>query len=804
MQTLQRTKQYSESAVISTGSSGSFAFNIDLERAHILTSRLTDTLYTDKVASALRETISNALDSGSKTVELDYQDEFFNVTDYGCGMSLKEVENIYASFGASTKEDDLNAVGYYGLGAKSPLAIAENYMVSTCDGHSKIIFMVNKTEQGIRGDLISQKPCTVQGTTVSIPIAARYKSEMTSILSKYWYFKDTLSTKLVFSSDLERLVIPTQNAPIRTVKLDEKEDVCLYWIGSRPENLVKSVFEKDYKLKAYHLVLGGFEYTNSDSLRTPSFHGNNELVVVIQPGMVDFDLAREHIVNNNRFKKVSNLAKEMIENIINNPRLINFINHYNRYNNKRIETYGYMSVTPLSISIFPNNIYADEKGDLYNIKSSVIANLPNRYQAYLAPTVILENTGRMYTRNLADPLSISDTRKIITKSNPLETFLPKYTQSPAQITSCDVIIYGEDAPQALKYMISHRKAFENLFKKGFVRSTISNVAFVKTNSLHKVGLKYKLSSRLKLIKTSDFQKLLEKQQVKVSNNTKGVIGVKKVSFYFKNPAALLARDIHSETSRYPLEFIYGFQDDDRNIQVERIAKFRNHDDSFSMDIKDATFDQAERVYLYDGLQRAWFVETMLSGKPAEQLFVLDQVPRASHMRTLMDKNVKIILKNSKIEGSSIKIYEKFTEYCERYCLSDFYENPTNDAQKALNKMFMDNAYVDTFELQTNGVYISEKVRTRTQFVIPPEYQMPSSDKDDIEQSGKIKYDFAFRFYFKNANDGIKGLIKVPPRVLLFNQVICNIDEYAKVEQLTDDQVKSILQAGQQIVDAVCV
>lgn len=53
------------------------------------------------------------------------------ISDKGVGMSREVVENLFTTYGASTKRDSNDEIGGFGFGSKSPLAISDAYTVET-------------------------------------------------------------------------------------------------------------------------------------------------------------------------------------------------------------------------------------------------------------------------------------------------------------------------------------------------------------------------------------------------------------------------------------------------------------------------------------------------------------------------------------------------------------------------------------------------------------------------------------------------------------------------------------------------
>lgn len=104
---------------------------------------LIDKLYSDKPRAVIRELWSNALDAHGAvgTPERPFHshlptvyEPWFSVRDFGPGMDAKFVEGLYSTVFESTKDQDNNAVGKWGLGSKSPWAYTDAFTVTCYDG----------------------------------------------------------------------------------------------------------------------------------------------------------------------------------------------------------------------------------------------------------------------------------------------------------------------------------------------------------------------------------------------------------------------------------------------------------------------------------------------------------------------------------------------------------------------------------------------------------------------------------------------------------------------------------------------
>lgn len=114
-------------------------------------------LYSDPILAVVREYSTNARDSHLEAgvdrpieVTLPTADNpYFTVRDYGVGLSLDEIRNVYALYGASTKRDSDLVTGTLGFGCKSGLTYAPlGFTVTAVKGGVKVVAVIAKTDEG--------------------------------------------------------------------------------------------------------------------------------------------------------------------------------------------------------------------------------------------------------------------------------------------------------------------------------------------------------------------------------------------------------------------------------------------------------------------------------------------------------------------------------------------------------------------------------------------------------------------------------------------------------------------------------
>lgn len=126
---------------------------------------LSHDLYSNKPVAILRELSTNAYDAhivaGCADKPFDWYlptvwEPEFRIRDYGPGISNTDIMGTYSTLFASTKDDENEQVGAFGLGSKTPFAYTDSFTVVSRFEGVKSSYICVKDEKGIpRVDLFS-------------------------------------------------------------------------------------------------------------------------------------------------------------------------------------------------------------------------------------------------------------------------------------------------------------------------------------------------------------------------------------------------------------------------------------------------------------------------------------------------------------------------------------------------------------------------------------------------------------------------------------------------------------------------
>ncbi len=98
---------------------------------------LSGDIYEYKIAAVVRELMCNAwdshLDAGHKEpFHINFPtmlNPYFSIEDFGIGLSEEEVRQVLTVYFKSTKKDKAESTGFLGLGAKSPMAYTDTFLI---------------------------------------------------------------------------------------------------------------------------------------------------------------------------------------------------------------------------------------------------------------------------------------------------------------------------------------------------------------------------------------------------------------------------------------------------------------------------------------------------------------------------------------------------------------------------------------------------------------------------------------------------------------------------------------------------
>jgi hypothetical protein len=189
------------------GSGGAFSIAASSKAFEILSSNL----YQNKTLAVIREITCNAVDAHTMVgapvsairVHLPtYTDPVFYVRDRGPGLSHDDVLSLYTTYFRSTKDRDNTQIGGFGLGSKSPFAVADQFTVTSWYAGEKRTYVCYKQDGLPRVNHVSTEGCgTDTGIEVRVPLTRESGSysdwyEQAGRLFRWWPTKPSCNIDL--------------------------------------------------------------------------------------------------------------------------------------------------------------------------------------------------------------------------------------------------------------------------------------------------------------------------------------------------------------------------------------------------------------------------------------------------------------------------------------------------------------------------------------------------------------------------------------------------------------------------------
>lgn len=280
----------SEAQVIGNLAGTSVKMSFDEDSLVHLMSVMTD-LYSDPELAVIREYSTNALDAqiegghgGPIHVTLPSSfSPFFKVRDFGVGLSVEGLTEVYAKYGASTKRETNAQTGMLGLGCKSALTYTSQFtLVSVKDGVKSQV-AVGRNEEGAGTVTVVSVEDTNEpsGTEVIVPCRAKNEfAEKARDFFSYW----EKGTVLVDGKD-----------PVRVAGLDVKGDGSLI--------VVEDPIGYGYGQKSrprFIVVMGNVPYPVSAHPDLPINGSQSRLVARVPIGSVNFAPSREALMETDK------------------------------------------------------------------------------------------------------------------------------------------------------------------------------------------------------------------------------------------------------------------------------------------------------------------------------------------------------------------------------------------------------------------------------------------------------------------------------------------------------------------------
>lgn len=176
----------------------------------------TKNVYSNPIGTIVREITSNCFDSHVEAnvnlpveIKLTYDSitktHYVSFIDYGVGMSPDRIDNVYSVYFESTKRDNNNQIGGFGIGGKTPLAYkrfigtSDNdydnsfYIITNYNGIKYTYTIYEGPDSPVVSLLDTQDTTDGNGTEIRVPVLEKdiYKFA-TEIKRQLYYFENLI------------------------------------------------------------------------------------------------------------------------------------------------------------------------------------------------------------------------------------------------------------------------------------------------------------------------------------------------------------------------------------------------------------------------------------------------------------------------------------------------------------------------------------------------------------------------------------------------------------------------------------
>lgn len=191
---------------------------------------LSDTLYQNKIGSIVREVSCNAYDAHVMAGKPDLPfvihlpdafEPWFSVQDFGVGLGPEDITNVFTVYFQSTKDNSNDAVGAFGLGAKTPFSYTDQFTVTSVKDGMRRIYSAFITESGVPSiiEMDASPTDDINGVEIKLSVKRedynKFASEVASQL-KFFKVKPVVKNRASFSFEnvSSNLVIDSANVAI--------------------------------------------------------------------------------------------------------------------------------------------------------------------------------------------------------------------------------------------------------------------------------------------------------------------------------------------------------------------------------------------------------------------------------------------------------------------------------------------------------------------------------------------------------------------------------------------------------------
>jgi len=283
-------------------------FYIQTENVVHIVNILRNKLYNNKVLAVIREYVTNAIDAtiennSSRPIEITLPSElnhYFKVRDFGRGLSQEDIENIFISYGASTKRNSDDFTGCIGIGSKAAFSYSESFLINSYYEGKLYTYAAYLDDTGLGSiSLFNSIPTEEDsGLEISVPIKNEDFSKFRSEFENY-------SIALSFPY---KLLGEPSDYDLKTPDIFSTNYGIILSHGKPVLNSPEMFIQESVFLN-FQVVMGNVAY-NIDkdwfwkNVDNPTFNRNTHVIFKVPMGEIEFSSNREQIEMTNSNAKV--------------------------------------------------------------------------------------------------------------------------------------------------------------------------------------------------------------------------------------------------------------------------------------------------------------------------------------------------------------------------------------------------------------------------------------------------------------------------------------------------------------------
>lgn len=273
-------------------------------------------IYNDPTLAVIREYIANAIDAtrdngGEIEIIAPTTDRpTFVVRDSGTGMSFDTVVEVFSAYFESSKNTSSSEIGGWGVGAKSALAIADQFAASTTQNGETVKMVITKSATGlptIQYNRVST-PDKSNGTSISVPVEVSNVSNFRQKLRGFLWVLNTGNITKVHNLDGWEDKADTAESAFQA-EVNDEASVVILDSGVVPHGFYLRMGGIYYENDLYNEMEEHLDYHVSQTLRAVQ---NMVVIVDIPIDSVDLAPNREGVRFTTRTKEyLTNLVDDL-------------------------------------------------------------------------------------------------------------------------------------------------------------------------------------------------------------------------------------------------------------------------------------------------------------------------------------------------------------------------------------------------------------------------------------------------------------------------------------------------------------